>query len=183
VPIFLSIRLSRASTCTTGFNEIRNILFQKSNWPDTVYHCSFNHSGGMICHDVFWLYGRHGRAAEREWTETNATDWRTPCRKFLATSLSHGPDTQLLFWNKMFLISLNPVSDCPTFLTTRSGERCSNWYISPTNSWHRSLERRDMPLLGNDQPRLDWRCHQPVIKVSYDGDTGTRRPYMEHRLK
>ena len=43
----------------------------------------------MICHDVFWLYGRLGRAAEREWTETNArpTDWRTPCRKCLATPL------------------------------------------------------------------------------------------------
>jgi len=27
------------------------------------------------------------RAAEREWTERNATDWRTPCRKFLATPL------------------------------------------------------------------------------------------------
>jgi len=44
-----------------------------------TYHCSFNHSGRMICHDVFWLYGRLGRAAEREWTERNATDWRTPC--------------------------------------------------------------------------------------------------------
>ena len=39
------------------------------------------------CHDVFRLYGRLGRAAEREWTERNATDWRTPCRKFLATPL------------------------------------------------------------------------------------------------
>ena len=56
--------------------------------PVTVYHCSFNRSGGVICHDVFWLYGRLGRAAEREWTERNATDWRTPCRKFLATPLS-----------------------------------------------------------------------------------------------
>ena len=54
----------------------------------TVYHCSFNHSGGMTCHDVFWLYGRLGRAAEREWAERNATDWRTPCRKFLATPLA-----------------------------------------------------------------------------------------------
>ena len=41
----------------------------------------------MICGDVFWLYGRLGRAAEQEWTERNATDWRTPCRKFLATPL------------------------------------------------------------------------------------------------
>jgi len=52
----------------------------------TVFYCSFNHSGG-ICHDVFWLYGRLGRAAEREWTERNATGWRAPCRKFLATPL------------------------------------------------------------------------------------------------
>ena len=44
-------------------------------------------SGSMICRDVFWLYGRLGRAAEREWTERNATDWRTPCRKFLVTPL------------------------------------------------------------------------------------------------
>ena len=50
----------------------------------TVYHCSFNRLGG---HDVFWLYGRLGRAAEREWTERNDTDWRKPCRKFLATPL------------------------------------------------------------------------------------------------
>ena len=41
----------------------------------------------MICHDVFWSYGRLGRAAERERTESNATDWRTACRKFLATPL------------------------------------------------------------------------------------------------
>ena len=48
----------------------------------------FNHSGGMICHDFFWLYGQSlGRAAKREWTERNATDLRTPCRKFLATPL------------------------------------------------------------------------------------------------
>ena len=40
----------------------------------------------LICHDVFRLYGRHGRAAEREWTERNATDWLTR-RKFLATPL------------------------------------------------------------------------------------------------
>jgi len=35
----------------------------------------------------FWLYGRLGRAAEREWAERNATDRRTPCRNFLATPL------------------------------------------------------------------------------------------------
>jgi len=35
----------------------------------------------------FWLYGRLGRAAERECTERNATDRRTPCRNFLATPL------------------------------------------------------------------------------------------------
>ena len=46
----------------------------------TVCHCSFYHSGGVICHDVFWLYGRLGGAAEREWTERNATDWRTPSK-------------------------------------------------------------------------------------------------------
>ena len=28
------------------------------------------------------------RAAEREWTERNATDCRTPCRKYLATPLA-----------------------------------------------------------------------------------------------
>jgi len=57
VPIFLSITLSRASI------DSKRIL-----------HTMFNHSGGMICHDVFRLYGRLGRAAEREWTEMNATD-------------------------------------------------------------------------------------------------------------
>ena len=35
----------------------------------------------------FWLYGQLGMAAEREWTERNATDRRTPCRNFLATPL------------------------------------------------------------------------------------------------
>jgi len=48
----------------------------------TVYHCCFNHSGGMICHDVFWPYGRLGRAAEREWTKRNVTDWRPPVENF-----------------------------------------------------------------------------------------------------
>ena len=27
------------------------------------------------------------------------------------------------------------------------------------------------------QPRLDRRCHHPVVKGSYDGDTGARWPY------
>ena len=45
------------------------------------------YSAGMLCHGVFWLYGGLGRAAERKSTERNATDWRTPCRKFLATPL------------------------------------------------------------------------------------------------
>ena len=38
----------------------------------------------LMC--VFWLRGRLGRAAEREWTERNVTDWRTPW-KFPATPL------------------------------------------------------------------------------------------------
>jgi len=29
----------------------------------------------------------------------------------------------------------------------------------------------------HDQPRLDRRCHQPVVKASYDGDTSARWPY------
>jgi len=33
-----------------------------------------------------------GRAAEREWTERIAADWRTPCRKFLATPLQLAAD-------------------------------------------------------------------------------------------
>jgi len=53
VPIFLSIRLSRASI------DSKRILHA--------------------------LYGRLGRAAERERAERNATDRRSPCRKFLAT--------------------------------------------------------------------------------------------------
>jgi len=49
----------------------------------TVYHCSFNHSGGIriICHDVFSLYGRLGGAAEREWTERNARRLTHPLSK------------------------------------------------------------------------------------------------------
>jgi len=29
-------------------------------------------------------------------------------------------------------------------------------------------------LASRDQPRLDRRCHQPVVKASYDGVTGTK---------
>jgi len=58
----------------------------------------------MICHDVFWSYGRLGRAAEREWTERNATDWRTPVENFwlrhwLQPALSSaGTDRWVLSW-------------------------------------------------------------------------------------
>ena len=75
----------------------------------------------MICHDVFWLYGRLGRAAEREWTERNATDWRTRCRKFLATPLPR---------DFGFLTRIRSVQFSSSDVNTRIGKhafRTLNW--------------------------------------------------------
>jgi len=53
---------------------------------------------------LLWLYGRLGRAAEQEWTERNATDWHTPCRKFLAMPLIHY--VLLKMWCKCWMLKL-----------------------------------------------------------------------------
>ena len=63
-----------------------------SEWEQWRSHTSGVRAYVRKIHN-FWYVISHcyrptHRAAEREWTERNATDWRTPCRKFLATSLS-----------------------------------------------------------------------------------------------
>ena len=57
---------------------------------------------------------------------------------------------------------------------TVSGSGIS-WDICKSASRSRQIT---MPVpqwpASRDQPRLDRRCHQPVVKASYDGVTGTR---------
>jgi len=85
----------------------------------------------------------------------------------------------------MFLILLNPVFIEPSNWSLnspwcKSSGLCNlgsptTTAISPKDSWHRSLERRVMPMLGHDQPRLDRQCHWSVVKTCYDGHTGASR--------
>jgi len=90
-------------------------------------HCSFNHSGGMICHDVFWPYSRLGRAAEREWTERNATDWRNRCRKFLTMPLCESTFFISALFNGVPIITEPLHARDASIDRTRDGRHITPW--------------------------------------------------------
>ena len=84
----LIVRVSGVGAYAPIVREIHNFLGYLILWCDCLSFIVRSIIQAVwYAMTFFWLYGWLGRAAEREWTERNATDWRTPCRKFLATPL------------------------------------------------------------------------------------------------